>query len=90
MILVFLSPTEPPETRTLTPTRTAILVAVSTPLQLVRQVGGSVKCDSGSTVPEASCLIVGASGTAPDGTAPDGGVRFPSEFFITADAFAPG
>ena len=33
----------------------------------------------------ATCLIAGASGTASDG-----GVRFPGEFFITANAFALG
>ena len=33
----------------------------------------------------ASCLVAGASGTAPDG-----GVRFPGKFFIIAGAFALG
>jgi hypothetical protein len=48
MILVFMSPSEPQETRTLTPTRTTMLAIVLTPRQLARQVGGSVKCDLGS------------------------------------------
>ena len=85
MILVFLSPPKPSETRTLTPTQTTMLVVVLTPQQLARQVGGSVKCDSGSTVPEASCLIVGASGTVLAGS-----VRFLNEFSIMVSAFAPG
>jgi hypothetical protein len=38
---------------------------------------GSVKCDLGSTVAEATCLIARASSTALDG-----GVRFPGEFII--------
>jgi hypothetical protein len=62
-----------------------MLVAVSTPRQLVRQVGEHVKCDSGSTVAGATCLVTRASGAALDG-----GVRFPDEFFITADAFVTG
>jgi hypothetical protein len=66
MILVFLSPLEPPETHTLTLTRTTMLVMVLTLRQLTRQVGGSVKCDSGSTVDGATRLIVGASGAASD------------------------
>ena len=62
-----------------------MLAVVLTPRQLVHQVGGSVKCDSGSTVAGATRLIAIASGTAPDG-----GVYFPGEFFIIAGAFAPG
>ena len=84
VILVFLSLPEPPKTRALTPTQKTMLAMVSTLRQLVRQVGGSVKCDSGSMVVGATRLIAGASGTAPDG-----GIRFPGEFFITAGAFAP-
>ena len=58
---------------------------VPTTQQLARQVGGSVKCDSGSTVAGATRLVTGASGTALDG-----GVCFPGEFSIVAGAFAPG
>ena len=36
-------------------------------------------------VAEATRLVAGAGGAAPDG-----GVRLPGEFSITADAFAPG
>ena len=85
VILVFLSPPEPPETSTLTPPRTTMLDAVPTPRQLARQVGGSVKCDFGSTVAGATRLVVGASGTALDG-----GVCFPGELSIMAGAFALG
>jgi hypothetical protein len=85
VILMFLSPPEPPKTCTLTPTRTTILATVLTPRQLAHQVGGYVKCDSGSIVARATRLITGASGTAPDG-----GVRFLGEFFIIATAFALG
>jgi len=52
---------------------------------MVCQVGGSIKCDLGSTMGEATCLIAGASGTALDG-----GVRFLGEFFITAGTFTLG
>ena len=62
-----------------------MLAMVSTLRQLVRQVGGSVKCDSGSMVVGATRLIAGASGTAQDS-----GVRFPGEFSIMIDAFASG
>jgi hypothetical protein len=62
-----------------------MLVVVSTPQQLARQVGGSIKCDSGSTVAGATRLITRAGGTALDG-----GVRFPSELSVLAGAFAPG
>jgi hypothetical protein len=34
---------------------------------------------------EATCLIAGAGNATPDGD-----VRFPSEFFVAAGAFAPG
>ena len=85
MILVFLSPPEPPETRTLTLTQTTMLAVVLTPRQLARQVGGSIRCDSRSIVAGATRLIAEASGTALDD-----GVRFPGEFFITAGAFALG
>ena len=85
VILVFLSPPEPLETYTLTPTRTTMLAMVLTPRQLVRQVGGSVKCDLGSMVAGATRLVAGASGTALDG-----GVCLPGEFSITGGAFTPG
>ena len=85
MILVFLSPPEPPETRTLTPTRTTMLAVVLTLQQLAHQVGGSVKCDSDSTAARATRLIARASGTTPNG-----GVCFPGEFFIIAVAFSLG
>jgi hypothetical protein len=62
-----------------------MLVAVSTLRQLARPVGGSVKCDSGSTVTGATCLIVKASGAALDG-----GIRFPDEFSVMVGAFALG
>jgi hypothetical protein len=57
----------------------------SNPTQPTCQVGGSVKCDSGSTVAGATRLVAEASGTALDD-----GVRFPSEFFITAGTNALG
>jgi hypothetical protein len=41
-----------------------MLVTVLTPRQLVRQVGGNVKCDSDSMVVGATRLVAGASGTA--------------------------
>ena len=62
-----------------------MLVVVLTLRQLVRHVGGNVKCDSGSMVARATILIIGASGTALDG-----GVRFPGEFSITAGVFTLG
>jgi hypothetical protein len=46
---------------------------------------GSVKCDLGSTVAEATCLIARASSTTPDG-----GVRFRGEFYIIAGTFTLG
>ena len=49
------------------------------------QVGGSIKCDSSSTVAGATRLVAEASDAAPDG-----GVRFPGEFSVAAGAFAPG
>ena len=61
-----------------------MLIAILTLRQLTRQVGGSVKCDSGSTVAGATRLIAEASGTAPDD-----GVWFPGKFLIIAGAFAP-
>ena len=85
VILVFLSPPEPSETPYSGTDSNKILGVVSTPRQLARQVGGSVKCDFNSMVARATRLIARASGTTPDG-----GVRFPDEFSITADAFAPG
>ena len=85
MILMFLSPLEPPETRPLTLIPITMLAVVSTPRQLARQVGDSVKCDSGSTVVGATRLITRASGTAPNG-----GVCFPGEFSVVAGTFAPG
>ena len=62
-----------------------MLAAVSTPRQLVRQVGCSVTCDLGSTVAGATRLIAEASGVALDGV-----VRFSGAFAITAGAFALG
>jgi hypothetical protein len=62
-----------------------MLAMVLTLRQLARQVGGSVKCDSGSMVAGATCIITGASAIVLDG-----GVHFPGTFFITTDAFAPG
>jgi hypothetical protein len=62
-----------------------MLATVLTPLQLACQVGGSVKCDSGSTVAGATRLVTGASDTVPDD-----GVRFSSEFSVTVVAFALG
>jgi hypothetical protein len=41
VILVFLSPPEPPETRTLTLIQTIMIVMVSTLRQLARQVGAA-------------------------------------------------
>ena len=58
---------------------------VPTLRQLVRQVGGSVKCNLGSTVAGATRLIAGASGTALDT-----GVCFPGEFSVMASTFALG
>jgi hypothetical protein len=83
VILVFLSPPEPPETSYSDTDLNNMLAVVSTPQQLARQVGGSVKCDSGSTVAEATRLIVRASGTTLDC-----GVCFPSESFIATSAYA--
>jgi hypothetical protein len=85
MILVFLSPPEPPETSYSETDSNNMLVAVSTLRQLARPVGSSVKCDSGSTVAGATCLIVKASGAALDS-----GVRFPDEFSVMVGAFALG
>ena len=62
-----------------------MLAAVLTPRQLVRQVGGSIKCDSGSMVAGATRLIIGASGTPLDE-----GVRFSNEFLVTVSAFTLG
>ena len=62
-----------------------MLAVVSTPRQLVHQVGGSVKCDSSSMVAGATRLVVGASGTTIDG-----GVRFPTEFSVTTGSFTLG
>ena len=53
--------------------------------QLARQVGGSIKCDSGSIVAGAACLVIGASGPALDS-----GVRFAVVFSVAASAFALG
>jgi hypothetical protein len=75
VILVFLSPPEPPETPYSDTDLNNMLAMVSTLRQLARQVGGSVKRDSGSTVAGATRLVARASGTAPDG-----GVHFPGEF----------
>ena len=62
-----------------------MLAVVPTPGQLARQVGGSVKCDSGSTMAGATRLIAKASGTTLYG-----GVCISGEFFIIAGAFALG
>jgi hypothetical protein len=62
-----------------------MLVMVLTPRQLVHQVGGSVKCDSSSTIVGATRLITGASGIALDD-----GIRFPSEFSVAIGAYALG
>jgi hypothetical protein len=85
MILVFLSPPEPPETSYSDTDLNNMLVAVSTLRQLARPVGGNVKCDSSSTVAGATRLIVRASSATPDG-----GVPFPDEFSVMAGAFALG
>ena len=85
MILVFLSPPEPPETPYSNTDSNNMLVMVLTPRQLAHQVGGSVMCDSGSMVVGTTCLISGVSGATLDS-----GVRFPGEFSITAGAFALG
>ena len=74
MILVFLSPPEPPETPYSDTDSNNMLAMVWTQRQLTRQVGGSVNYDSSSTVAEASRLVTGASGTTLDG-----GVRFPGD-----------
>ena len=62
-----------------------MLAVVMTPRQLACQVGGSIKCDSGSMVAGATRLVARASGTASDSS-----VRFPSEFFIMAGTFTLG
>ena len=59
-----------------------MLAAVLTPRQLARQVGGSVKCDSSSTMAGATHLITRAGGTALDG-----GVGFPNKSPIMNEAF---
>jgi hypothetical protein len=62
-----------------------MLVMVLTPRHLAHQVGGSVKCDSSSTIVGATHLITGASGATPDD-----GIRFPSEFSVAIDAHTLG
>ena len=62
-----------------------MLATISTSRQLARQVGGNVKCDSGSTVAGATRFVAGVG----DATL-DGGVRFPDEFSVMAGAFTPG
>jgi hypothetical protein len=62
-----------------------MLAMVLTPQKLACLVGDNVKCDLGSTVARATRLVARASETTPDGD-----VRFPSEFFIIAGAFALG
>ena len=62
-----------------------MLDVVPTPRQQACQVGGSIKCDSGSTVTGATRLVTGASGIALDS-----GVCFPGEFSVMASAFTPG
>jgi len=61
VILVFLRPPEPPETPYTHTDSNNMLAAVSTLRQLARQVGGSVKCDSGSCEWR-QALVSGASG----------------------------
>jgi hypothetical protein len=85
VILVFLSPPKPPETLHSDTDSNNILVTVLTPRQLACQVGGSVKCDCGSTVARATRLIPRVSGTTLDGC-----VCFLGEFSITASTFALG
>ena len=85
VILAFLSPHEPSETLYSDTDSNNMLAVVLTPRQLARQEGGSVKCDSGSTMAGATRLITGASGTTPDS-----GVRFLGEFSIMAGTFALG
>jgi hypothetical protein len=81
VILVFLSPPEPPETPYSDTDSNNMHAAVSTPRQLARQIGGSVKCDCGSTVAEATRLVAGASGATLDG-----GIRFPGTISVTVGA----
>ena len=85
VILVFLSQPEPSETPYYYTNSNNMLTLVSTLRQLARQVGGSVKCNSDSTVAGAMRLIAGASGTAPNGS-----VRFLDEFSVAVGAFALG
>ena len=85
MILVCLSPPKPPETSYSDTESNNMLATVLTLRQLARQVGGNIKCDSGSMEAGATYLIIGASGAATNG-----GVRFLGEFSITDDAFALG
>jgi hypothetical protein len=83
MILVFLSPPEPPESSYSDTDSNNMLAAVSTLRQLAHQVWGSVKCNSGSTVAGATCLIAGASGVAPAG-----GICFPGKISIVTGALS--
>ena len=85
IILVFLSPPEPPKTPYSDTDSNNMLPTVLTPRQLARQVGGSIKCDSGSTVAGTTRLITEASGTTLDG-----GVRFPSKFSIVTGTYTLG
>jgi hypothetical protein len=62
-----------------------MLAVVLTPQQLPCQVGGSVKCDSSSTVAGATRHIAGVSGVAPDG-----GIRFPDELSVITGDFSLG
>jgi hypothetical protein len=82
---VFLSLLEPPETSYYDTDSNNMFAVVLTPRQLACQVGGSVKCDFGSTMARATCPVAGASGVAPDG-----GVCFHGEFSVVVDAFALG
>jgi hypothetical protein len=83
VILVFLSPPKPPKTPYSDTDSNNMLTAILTPQQLARQVGGSVKCDSNSTVAGPTRLITGASSVATDS-----GVRFPGESSVAVGAFA--
>jgi hypothetical protein len=82
---VFLSPPEPSETSYSDTDSNNMLAAILTSRQLVRQVEGNVKCDSGSTVARATRLIARASDASPDD-----GVHFHSEFLVTVIAFTLG
>ena len=62
-----------------------MLVVVTNPRQLARQVGEHIMCDYDSTMPRATRLVAGAGGIALEG-----GVRFTGEVIIAIGAFTPG